>query len=64
MEPVRIRVATERPYEVVVGRELTGELVAQVAGAPKVAIDPSADPGGRRRDGCATGCGRRTWTRT
>jgi 3-dehydroquinate synthase len=38
VEPVRIRVATERPYEVVVGRELTGELVAQVASAPKVAI--------------------------
>jgi 3-dehydroquinate synthase len=38
VEPVRIRVATERPYEVVVGRELTGELVAQVAGAPKVAV--------------------------
>ena len=37
-EPVRIRVATERPYEVVVGRDLTDELVAQVMGAPKVAI--------------------------
>jgi 3-dehydroquinate synthase len=38
VEPVRIRVATERPYEVVVGRDLTDELVAQVNGAPKVAI--------------------------
>jgi 3-dehydroquinate synthase len=38
VEPVRIRVATERPYEVVVGRELTDELVAEVAGAPKVAV--------------------------
>ncbi|HWM03097.1 MAG TPA: 3-dehydroquinate synthase [Actinophytocola sp.] len=37
-EPVRIEVATERPYEVVVGRELTGELVDKVAGAPKVAV--------------------------
>ncbi|MPZ82253.1 MAG: 3-dehydroquinate synthase [Actinophytocola sp.] len=38
MEPVRIRVATERPYEVVVGRDLTDELVDKVAGAPKVAV--------------------------
>lgn len=38
MEPVRIRVATERPYEVVVGRDLTEELATQVAGAPKVVI--------------------------
>jgi 3-dehydroquinate synthase len=37
-EPVRIRVATERPYEVVVGRDLGDELVAQVTGAPKVAV--------------------------
>ncbi|HEY0450676.1 3-dehydroquinate synthase [Actinophytocola sp.] len=38
MEPVRIGVATERPYEVVIGRDLTGELVDAVAGAPKVAV--------------------------
>jgi 3-dehydroquinate synthase len=31
-------VATERPYEVVVGRDLAGELVAHVTGAPKVAV--------------------------
>ena len=37
-EPVRIRVATEQPYEVVVGRGLADELVAQVTGTPKVAI--------------------------
>jgi 3-dehydroquinate synthase len=37
-ESVRISVATERPYEVVVGRDLTDELVARVAGSPKVAI--------------------------
>jgi 3-dehydroquinate synthase len=37
-EPVRIRVATQRPYDVVVGRGLTDELVAQVTGAPKVAV--------------------------
>ncbi|MCT2583230.1 3-dehydroquinate synthase [Actinophytocola sp. S1-96] len=36
--PVRIRVATERPYEVVVGRGLGDELVKAVAGAPKVAL--------------------------
>jgi 3-dehydroquinate synthase len=37
-EPVCIRVATERPYDVVVGRDLTEELVARVAESPKVAI--------------------------
>ena len=37
-EGVRIRVAGERPYDVVVGRGLVDELVAQVAGAPKVAV--------------------------
>ncbi|MFC4857460.1 3-dehydroquinate synthase [Actinophytocola glycyrrhizae] len=37
-EPVRIRVATDRPYEVVIGRDLTDEVVAAVAGSPKVAI--------------------------
>jgi 3-dehydroquinate synthase len=37
-ESVRISVATERPYEVVVGRDLTDELAARVAGSPKVAI--------------------------
>ncbi len=37
-DPVRIRVATERPYEVVVGRDLADELVEQVGGAPKVAV--------------------------
>lgn len=38
MEPVRIRVATDRPYDVVVGRELGDELVAAVGASPKVAI--------------------------
>ncbi|MGB3443187.1 MAG: 3-dehydroquinate synthase [Actinophytocola sp.] len=37
-EPVRIRVATDRPYEVVIGRDLTDEVVAAVDGSPKVAI--------------------------
>ncbi|MEV4312206.1 3-dehydroquinate synthase [Actinocrispum sp. NPDC049592] len=38
MEPVRIAVATQQPYEVIVGRGLLGDLVEQVAGASKVAI--------------------------
>ncbi len=38
MEPVRIRVATDRPYDVVVGRDLADELVAAVGASPKVAI--------------------------
>jgi 3-dehydroquinate synthase len=37
-EPVRIRVATDRPYDVVVGRDLGDEVAAAVAGSPKVAI--------------------------
>ncbi len=37
-EPVRIRVATDRPYEVVIGRDLGDEVAAAVAGSPKVAI--------------------------
>jgi 3-dehydroquinate synthase len=38
MEPVRIAVATQQPYEVIVGRGLLGELVEKVRGASKVAI--------------------------
>lgn len=37
-EPVRIKVATDRPYDVVIGRELGDEVVAAVAGSPKVAV--------------------------
>ena len=37
-EPVRIRVATDRPYDVVVGRDLADELVAAVRASSKVAI--------------------------
>jgi len=37
-EPVRIRVATDRPYDVVIGRDLGDEMAAAVAGSPKVAI--------------------------
>ena len=37
-EPVRIRVATDRPYEVVIGRDLGDEVAAAAAGSPKVAI--------------------------
>ena len=37
-EPVRIDVATDRPYQVVVGRGLADEVVAAVAGSAKVAI--------------------------
>ena len=38
MDPVRIRVATDRPYDVVIGRDLTGELVGATQQATKVAI--------------------------
>jgi 3-dehydroquinate synthase len=38
MEPVRIAVDTQQPYEVIIGRGLLGDLVEQVAGASKVAI--------------------------
>jgi 3-dehydroquinate synthase len=37
-EPVRIRVASEHPYDVLVGRGLLGELVEVLAGTPTVAI--------------------------
>jgi 3-dehydroquinate synthase len=37
-EPVRIKVATERPYDVVVGRGLLGELVDVLRGTPTAAI--------------------------
>jgi 3-dehydroquinate synthase len=37
-EPVRIRVAAERPYDVVVGRGLLGDLVETLRGTDKVAI--------------------------
>jgi 3-dehydroquinate synthase len=37
-EPIRIRVAAERPYEVVIGRSLLGELTDAVRGASGVAI--------------------------
>jgi 3-dehydroquinate synthase len=37
-EPVRVRVATDRPYDVVIGRDLDDEVLAAVAGSPKVAI--------------------------
>jgi 3-dehydroquinate synthase len=38
VQPVRIRVATDRPYDVVVGKGLLTELVEAVQGASKVAI--------------------------
>ncbi|KAA2265327.1 3-dehydroquinate synthase [Solihabitans fulvus] len=38
VEPVRIRVAAERPYDVLVGRGLLGELVDTLRGTPTVAI--------------------------
>jgi 3-dehydroquinate synthase len=38
VEPVRIRVAAERPYDVVVGRGLLGELVNVLCGTPSVAL--------------------------
>ncbi|WP_158851494.1 3-dehydroquinate synthase [Saccharothrix deserti] len=37
-EPVRIRVAAERPYDVVVGRGLLGDLVETLKGTDKAAI--------------------------
>ena len=37
-EPVRIRVAAERPYDVVVGRGLLGDLVEAMKGIAKIAI--------------------------
>jgi 3-dehydroquinate synthase len=37
-EPVRVRVGAERPYDVVVGRGLLGELTEQVRSASSVAI--------------------------
>jgi 3-dehydroquinate synthase len=37
-EPVRIKVSAERPYDVVIGRGLLGELTDAVRGAPAVAI--------------------------
>lgn len=37
-EPVRVRVATDRPYDVVIGRELGDEVVAAVMGSPVVAV--------------------------
>jgi 3-dehydroquinate synthase len=38
MEPVRIAVTAQQPYEVIVGRGLLGELVEQVQGASTAAI--------------------------
>jgi 3-dehydroquinate synthase len=38
VDPVRISVATEQPYEVIIGRGLLAELVETVRGASKVAI--------------------------
>jgi 3-dehydroquinate synthase len=38
VEPVRIRVSAERPYDVVVGRGLLGDITAALAGASSVAI--------------------------
>ncbi|MGH3438520.1 MAG: 3-dehydroquinate synthase [Sciscionella sp.] len=37
-EPVRIRIATEAPYDVIIGRGLLGELTEQVRGSSQVAI--------------------------
>ena len=37
-EPVRIRVAAERPYDVVVGRGLLGDLVETLKGTARAAI--------------------------
>src|SRR5690349_7988371 len=37
-EPVRVKVATDRPYDVVIGRDLGDEVVAAVVGSPKVAV--------------------------
>lgn len=38
LQPERIRVATDRPYDVVIGRGLTDELVDIVSSSPRVAI--------------------------
>jgi 3-dehydroquinate synthase len=38
VEPVRIRVSAERPYDVVVGRGLLGDITGALAGASSVAI--------------------------
>lgn len=38
MQPVRIRVATDRPYDVVIGKGLLDELIESVRGASKVAV--------------------------
>ncbi|WP_054049123.1 3-dehydroquinate synthase [Alloactinosynnema sp. L-07] len=38
MQPVRIRVATDKPYDVVIGKGLLDELVEAVQGSSKVAI--------------------------
>src|ERR1700761_606814 len=38
VEPVRIRVSAERPYDVVVGRGLLGEITDALSGASSVAI--------------------------
>jgi 3-dehydroquinate synthase len=51
-EPVRVRVATERPYEVVIGRGLMDEVVAAVGGGTVAIVHPPtlADrAGGLRR---------------
>ncbi|GLY51749.1 3-dehydroquinate synthase [Lentzea sp. NBRC 102530] len=37
-EPVRIRVAAEKPYDVVIGRGLLGDIVEFLSGAAKIAI--------------------------
>lgn len=44
-EPVRIRVAAERPYDVIVGRGLLGDLVATLSGTAKAAIIHTATLG-------------------
>ncbi|MDQ3403137.1 MAG: 3-dehydroquinate synthase [Actinomycetota bacterium] len=38
VQPVRIRVATDRPYDVVIGKGLLDELIESVRGASKVAV--------------------------
>ena len=38
VQPVRIRVSAERPYDVVVGRGLLGDITGELAGASSVAI--------------------------
>ncbi|HEX5400778.1 MAG TPA: 3-dehydroquinate synthase, partial [Pseudonocardiaceae bacterium] len=38
VEPVRIRVSAERPYDVVVGRGLLGDITDAVGGASSVVI--------------------------